>query len=287
MAKILIIYFFIVFSFSLNNSEAASDTLYINSGDISFHPLGFNPFPFIAFNKDPLFDNTNSFLECQRNDTIQLSIINNDSIEHIIHVNNGQYSTGPISPGSISTINLTFANNGLYSISDSSEAGRFLGLSTFLKVWDSTANNFYWNLNEIQSDLQLKIRQGIPFDSDTFNPDYFMINGNTHPFIGNDSLATVNGHVGDSIYIFVYNSGKMYHAIHFHGYHVEIIASNSNQSDVGRIKDSIPIKPESYQVYLLIPNQSGIFPVHDHNLIATTGGGNYPNGMMVMMNISP
>lgn len=273
--------------FMPNQSKAVSDTLYINGGNISFHPLGFNAFPFLAFNESAAFKRNNKFLEFNRNQQIDLTIINNDSLAHTILIDNGQYSTGTLQPGFSATLSMMFNTNGLYDVIDSAEEGRVLGLSTFIKIWDNTNNNFYWNLNELQSDLNDIISQGIAFDLDSFNPDYFTINGNAHPEISNDTLAKVTGQVGDSIYIFVFNSGKMYHAIHFHGYHVKIIGSSSNVMDIGRLKDSIPIKPNSYQVYLLIPNQEGQFPVHDHNLVATTGGGNYPNGMMVMMHISP
>jgi hypothetical protein len=40
-------------------------------------------------------------------------------------------------------------------------------------------------------------------------------------------------------------------------------------------------------VFRLIPDQPGEFPVHDHNLVATTGGNIYPLGMFLTMMITP
>lgn len=284
--KIILVLFIQILIFS-QNSQAIHDSLFINSGEISYQTLGLNPFPALAFNKTSTFNKSNDFLEYKNKETINLTIFNKDSIVHTIHIGDGVFSTGPIFPDSSSTITIVFNLNGIYKISDSTVEGQILGLNSFIKIWEQTNNKFIWNLNEIESSLNRKLRQGISFNPDSFNPDYFTINGNTHPEISLDSTAKIRGHVGDSIFIFVINSGIMYHSIHFHGYHVKIIASNSNLLDAGREKDSIPIRPGAYQVYLLIPNQSGEYPVHDHNLIATTGGGNYPNGMMVMINILP
>ncbi len=268
-------------------SQQITDTLYINAGNITLDSNSQQTFPFLAFNVSSNFSAKNSFLEKNPGATLQLSIVNNDSIAHTIQYRGGLQTWGTIQPGDTSTLLINVGQNGVYEISDSLESQRFIGLSTFLIVWPQVQNKFVWHLNEFQSNLNLKLREGISFDKDTFDPDYFTINDQVHPQIMHDTIARVRGRVGDSIYIFVFNSGKMSHSVHFHGYHVEIVASNSDTGEIGRIKDTIGILPRKYQIYLLIPFQPGIYPVHDHNLIATTGGGNYPNGMMVMMNISP
>jgi hypothetical protein len=36
----------------------------------------------------------------------------------------------------------------------------------------------------------------------------------------------------------------------------------------------------------LVPDKPGMFPVHDHNLMAVTGNRVYNNGMMIMMTIN-
>jgi hypothetical protein len=276
-------------TFILMKAEATqwADTLYINPGIISLDTNGQADFPYLAFNNSPQFDQHNYFSKVIQGNSLQLTLVNNDTVSHTILISEGQFSSGSILPGQSAVVNLGNLGQGIYDIKDSLELNRFLGLSTFFTVWEDLDKNFFWHLNEHQSQWNADIRNGIPVNTDSFAPDYFSINDNVHPQIMSDTLARVTGNVGDSILIFVHNSGKMSHAVHFHGYHVFILYSNGNALDVGREKDSIPILPGKSQVYLLVPFQDGIYPVHDHNLIATTGGGNYPSGMMVMMNIGP
>jgi hypothetical protein len=35
----------------------------------------------------------------------------------------------------------------------------------------------------------------------------------------------------------------------------------------------------------LVPDKPGRYPIHNHNLVTTTVGGNYPGGMMMHMHI--
>ncbi|QNL21815.1 multicopper oxidase domain-containing protein [Hyphobacterium sp. CCMP332] len=282
-------WYLLVFTLLLFKAEAEvkSSKLYINRGEISFHPLGFNAFSFLAFNSSDTFSPKNDFIELLPEDTLELTILNQDTAQHNIVIDGLSLSTGIIQAFDSVVLSIQSDTNRIITFFDSQEKHRLLGLKSFIKVWDDPTNYFIWNLNELQSDFNLAIGNGLGVDIDSFNPDYFTINDQTHPKISQDSLAKVVGNVGDTIYIFVINSGFMYHAIHFHGYHVDILQSSKSPELVGRKKDSIPIKSAEYQVYLLIPHQEGKYPVHDHNLVATTGGGNYPNGMMVMMDIDP
>ena len=67
------------------------------------------------------------------------------------------------------------------------------------------------------------------------------------------------------------------------GYHLEIISSSENESHEGRSKDTFPIKSSQSMILELIPDKTGEYPVHDHNLVAVSGGGIYPNGMFLTM----
>ncbi|HBH05922.1 MAG TPA: hypothetical protein DDX92_04890 [Flavobacteriales bacterium] len=262
-----------------------ADTLFINPGMIALDTMGQAVFPYLAFNATAQFDQHNYFSRVEPGTSLQLTIMNLDSIAHNILIDEGMFSTGVLLPGQTSTIDFGVLPNGIYGVRDSLELNRFLGLSTFFVVWPESKECFYWHLNEHQSDWNADIRNGVTIDTEEYTPDYFSINDRVHPQIMSDTLASVTGKVNDSILIFVQNSGRMAHSIHFHGYHVEVLYSNGNALDIGREKDTIPVKPGKGQVYLLVPFQPGIFPVHDHNLISTTGGGNFPSGMMVMMNI--
>ncbi|MFT5183641.1 MAG: hypothetical protein ACI84C_000767, partial [Flavobacteriales bacterium] len=71
----------------------------------------------------------------------------------------------------------------------------------------------------------------------------------------------------------------------YHGYHAEIIESTKFPSHVGRNKDTFAIYSMEIVVVELVPFQTGEYPVHDHNLVAVSGGNVYPNGMFLTIRI--
>jgi len=87
--------------------------------------------------------------------------------------------------------------------------------------------------------------------------------------------------------IYIANTGQSIHSIHFHGYHVKVVSSSKEPTHAGRSKDSLPVFPSETMVLQLIPDKPGEYPVHDHNLIGTTGGNLYPQGMFTTILIAP
>jgi FtsP/CotA-like multicopper oxidase with cupredoxin domain len=81
------------------------------------------------------------------------------------------------------------------------------------------------------------------------------------------------------------NAGMMYHFPHFHGYHVKIIEATYHKRYIGWMKDSYGMAPGESITVELVPDKPGMFPMHNHNLVTTTIGGNYPGGMMMHMHI--
>ncbi len=73
------------------------------------------------------------------------------------------------------------------------------------------------------------------------------------------------------------------HSLHFHGYHLKIVFSSKTPSNVGRLKDTFPVHSMESIILELIPDQVGEYPVHDHNLVAVSGGNIYPNGMFLTL----
>ena len=124
---------------------------------------------------------------------------------------------------------------------------------------------------------------GNTVDWTTYYPDYFTINGNSNPHINADASARVVGNVGDTINIYMVNTGQSLHSIHFHGYHSEILDSSKFPNHIGRSKDTFGIHSMELVVVQMIPHQVGEYPVHDHNLVAVSGGNIYPNGMFLTM----
>jgi len=140
----------------------------------------------------------------------------------------------------------------------------------------------------MQSSQSTEIGTGVANSITTpYRPDVFTINGLDYPLNMNDTLGNIMAQIGDSIYIAVVNSGHMAHAIHFHGYHVQILQSFLNSQMNNWNKDSIPIQSRDVVLLLLVPDQPGMYPVHDHNLTAVTSSGGYSGGMMTMIQINP
>ena len=103
----------------------------------------------------------------------------------------------------------------------------------------------------------------------------------------NDPIINIQGNVGDTIYLYITNTGNGMRSIHFHGYHGEITYSSKNPGNVGRSKDTFPIYPLEATIIRIVPDKPGMYPVHEHNLVAVTGNNYYPNGMFTLMNIQP
>ncbi|MEZ4826701.1 MAG: multicopper oxidase domain-containing protein [Bacteroidia bacterium] len=118
-----------------------------------------------------------------------------------------------------------------------------------------------------------------------YEPDYFTVNGKSYPDLQADTTAIIKANVGQTIRLVISNTGLHKHSIHFHGYHLEILYSTKFPAHVGRVKDSFPIDPYESLILELTPEKPGTFPVHDHNLVAVTGAGEYPNGMIGFITI--
>jgi FtsP/CotA-like multicopper oxidase with cupredoxin domain len=156
-----------------------------------------------------------------------------------------------------------------------------LGGMIIVKNPGVSASHFYWHIKEHQKQFNEELDKGNPVDWTTYYPDYFTINGNSNPHINADAAARVVGNVGDTIIINMVNTGQSLHSIHFHGYHAEIIYSSKFPSHKGRLKDTFGVHSMEVVVVELVPHQAGEFPIHDHNLVAVSGGNYYPNGMFL------
>ena len=119
-----------------------------------------------------------------------------------------------------------------------------------------------------------------------YYPNYFTINARSNPEINQDPLARIKGKVGDTLILYLANTGQSIHSIHFHGYHALVLYSSKNPSHVNRSKDTHPIYPMESLVLMIVPDKPGEYPVHDHNLVAASANNRYPNGMFTTMLIT-
>lgn len=258
----------------------SQQTIYINSG-VSTCVDGAT-MSYKAFNSTTTFTNNNERLQIGVGDTLFLQVINTDTVEHGFDI---KWTTGirdTVQPDD--TINVTFSSNttGLYIYYDhlNYPSNAYLGLAGIIAV-GANSNSYFWNIKDHELAWNDSISNGGTVDWMTYYPDYFTINGKSNPNINSDTTARVTGTVGDTILIFMANTGQADHSIHFHGYHCTILYSSMNSAYVGRSKDTFPIKEMEGYVLRLIPDQTGEYPVHDHNLLSITGGGLYPFGMFL------
>ncbi len=244
--------------------------------------------PYATFNESNTFSQKNAQISTNLGDQWVVWVVNFDAIAHQFEIKN-EIAPATILPGD--SIQITYDCNtaGVYIFQDPTSFPDYAatGLAGILVVKESQHPHFYWNIKEHQVGYNANIFAGGTGDWSNYYPDYYTINGNSNPNINSDPTARVIGSVGDTLEICVANTGQSIHALHFHGYHVEIKASSKSPSHVGRSKDSVPVYPSETMLLRLIPDKEGEYPVHDHNLIGTTGANIYPMGMFTTLLIAP
>jgi FtsP/CotA-like multicopper oxidase with cupredoxin domain len=257
--------------------------LYINAG--IYTAVDGAQFASAAFNFDPNFTAENARLTAEAGDTLVIKVINTDSNQHGFTIQ-GQGTGLVVDAGDSSSISAVFTKTNtafIYYDHLLYPANRALGLAGVIHVASSTAGTFYWNMKEFQKDWADDHASGNAVDWSNYYPDYFTVNGRSNPQINDDPAARVTGKVNEIIHIVISNTGQSVHSIHLHGYHAEIIHSSANPGHVGRSKDTFPIQSMQTLILEMIPDKIGEYPAHDHNLVAVSAGGIYPNGMFLTM----
>jgi FtsP/CotA-like multicopper oxidase with cupredoxin domain len=284
MKKILLTCLFIIVA-KITFSATIFDTIYINKAP---YTIGSFTFQACVFNDSSNFKLENAIIELNEGDNLQLHVINNDTLEHTFTIDGLVDNTNLIMPNGTNDFTINFTNKGAYRFYSDKFYGKHLGASSIIMYGYQNYPKYYWNMFEQSDTLSQDIANlqvnTIPF---TYQPDIFTINLKVHPDLENDLHAKINQQVGDTIYITVLNSGKMFHTLHFHGYHVEIVEASINTKYNGWTKDSFGILESEILLLRLVPDQAGTYPVHEHNLINVTTNGVYPGGMLNLINIQP
>lgn len=223
----------------------------------------------------------------QQPGSVLVSLFNLDSIAHELKWNDQQSSVLVAPNGSVSLVR-NISGLAIYTISCADFSAKTLGASFSIVSGVPNENRFYWELWDIESPFSAAIaNQTITAPLNPYRPNVFTINGYDYPLNQNDSLGMVEAQVADTIYICVVNAGNMPHAMHFHGFHYQILYSLLQPERNLWIKDSGPILIQDAMILKVVPNKPGAYPVHDHNLTANTSNGGYPGGMMTMLMIAP
>ena len=275
----------IIFCINLNVNVCAQDTLWINTGD--WHQSQ-DTMSVLRFNETAVFDTSNVVLSTSADAPLFLTVINTDTEPHDFGVD-GVWGLGvDILPNDTTTFEIPPMEMGTYRYFSSDLRGVYLGLSGVLKVGLNMPHQFHWNLADWMPERMDSVSSGGELLDDTpYVPRYFSINAYTYPHTVLDANGYVTFALGDTCTISIVNSGFMDHVLHFHGFHVEYLSTTIQTSRIGWIKDTVPLKQGEGVTLLLIANQEGIYPVHNHNLIAVTNSGFYPGGMLTHINITP
>ncbi|MBL4707725.1 MAG: multicopper oxidase domain-containing protein [Flavobacteriales bacterium] len=273
--------FFCCILFNIGYGATINQILHINSG--YYMAVDSSQFPYYSFNESANFQAENKRIIIAPNDSLFLMIINTDSITHGFNIKNYVGVNRTILAGDTAYVSCSFSVSGMHIYYDSYNYpnNRYMGLSGMIVVENSTASKFFWNIKEHQKLWNKFISTGTAVTWQNYYPDYFTINGKSNPHINSDTTARVIGKLGDTIRIYIANTGQSVHSLHFHGYHSSIIYSSKHPIHVGRLKDTFSVYRMESLILELIPDQKGEYPVHDHNLVAVSGGHIYPNGMFL------
>lgn len=281
-----IIFCFCIISLISSNSFGAiiQDTLFLNRDTVTMGNLPVNR---CVLNDSITFNKTNANIQLEIGDILQLTIYNQDTVEHSFGVVNIS-TLGTISAGGNSTYSIPFNDFGTFGIVATDPIGNLLGAFAVIRVGLMNEQSFIWNLWDIKAELSHEIGDGtensIPVD---YRPNVYTINGEVYPETTTDPIGAVTGNVNDTIYISIVNSGNMVHTLHFHGYHFTFIQATLRTHVINWEKDSTPMLQNETVTIRLIPDKEGMYPVHDHNLISVLTQNTYPGGMITVLNIQP
>lgn len=265
-------------------SATIDKTLYINRGD--FITVLSTALPSLAFNPTSVYDTYNEVIDIGTTDSLKIKIINNDTIVHGFDIKNYAGVSQVILPGDSAEITVYFGNESVWVYYDQLNypENRYMGLAGMICVSNSTHQKFYWNFKEHETMYNINIANGIPVNWNTYYPDYFTVNGKSFPEIQNHNLAVPNVYLGDTILIFAINTGQSKHSIHFHGFHASAQYA-FNPQQLNWSKDTWPMGSMDCYIWRVVFDKVGQYTVHDHNLVAVSGGGVHPNGMFLIMTV--
>ena len=240
---------------------------------------------FCAFNESSEFSPKNLNLNADADEEINLEIFNNDDLPHTFTIDG--LVDEEIAAGESASVSFTISEEGTYRYYSSYSYGMKTGASGILLIGYTDIPQFYWNLFDCEHTLSQELAENttseIPSD---YQPELFFINGAHFPNTLEDPETYIEIELGDEIIISILNSGNMEHVLHFHGFHVEVLQSEILDHYTGWIKDTLPFKCGEMMTVKLTADQPGIYPVHDHNLIAVTNVGFYPGGMLTQINVT-
>ncbi len=259
--------------------------LFINRGILT--TVKSTTFPVLAFNSSTTFVSANTVVSCLKNDTLIITVTNNDTASHGFKVKNYPGISYTINPAANITCTVLPTQRSTFIYYDHLAYPRntYMGLAGIIAVKDKPTDIvYYWNIKEHSSPYNQQLGYNVNWN--TYYPDYFTINGKSYSQLQLDPTVKITNNIYDTIYIYVANTGHSMHSLHFHGFHPKSIFTDCKKIQNNWAKDTWGMFSMDVMILKLVPDKKGKYSVHDHNLVAVTGGNTHPNGMFTIMQIN-
>lgn len=266
------------------HAAVVNKTIYINRGGLT--TVMATTLPSLGYNATNVYHYENEVINVGNTDTLKLTIINNDSTLHGFNVKNYAGVAQTIPVGDSITVTMYFGSEGVWIYYDhlNYPDNRYLGLGGMIAVSNSTYQKFYWNIKDHQTGFNIDLTNGTPVNWNNYYPDFHTVNGQSYPELQNHNLAIPNVYVGDTILIFVVNTGQSKRSVHFHGYH-PMAQYSSEPLRTNWIKETWPVKSMEGYIWRIVLDKQGEYSVHDHNLLGQSGAGLHHHGFYLIMNV--
>ena len=264
----------------------AQDTLWLARGEWTQIPDSVQA---LRFNANDEWSGVNATLTRPVDAASSLVVVNLDSIAHTWKLEAEGELDWDLAALDTIVLEMPELPAGAYRFGLIDEIGRVMGASGQLQIGlEADYAHFHWNLGDWSVARMVAADLGLPIAwNEPYVPEQFTINERTYPAVADDPEAIVAVSLGDTCLISIANHGFMDHVFHFHGFHVTMISSSHHPERVGWSKDTVPIRMGEVLTVQLVANQVGMYPVHNHNLIAVTNAGFYPGGMITQIHVAP
>jgi len=111
----------------------------------------------------------------------------------------------------------------------------------------------------------------------------FTINGHSFPATLDDPDSVIAMETGDRVRVRFINAGQVHHPMHLHGHQFKVIALDSNDLENPYLANTVDVAPGQTVDVEIVGNNPGTWTFHCHVLPHVTNHGEYPGGMLTVV----
>lgn len=111
----------------------------------------------------------------------------------------------------------------------------------------------------------------------------FTINGHSFPATLDDPDSLISLETGDRVLVRMINAGQQHHPMHMHGHQFKVVAFDGNTLADPYLANTVDIAPGQTVDVEVIGNNPGTWTFHCHILPHVTNRGQYPGGMLTLV----